>query len=66
MELTENEKRVLHAMDQNIAGGAEPKKYLLDALHPVFDDLVRKGLVEQIWQLSEAGEKAIHDGAHRD
>lgn len=57
--LTDREKIVLASIAMRGGPIPSPKFDLVESYHPEADALVAKGMLEQVWQLSEAGEAAM-------
>lgn len=59
MQLTKREEKVLASIALRRGPVPSPTWDLVPELHPEAASLVEKGMLEQVWQLSEAGATAL-------
>ena len=57
-ELTEDEKIALRVF-RDLGPRPHPHFDLVEEFRPVVDELIRKGFIVQMWDISEAGENAL-------
>lgn len=59
MALSSKEYTVLCGFAHFAAGGSDPKKAIDKEFHAALESIAAKGLIEQVWVLSEAGKREM-------